>query len=42
MPARDEIAALRRARERLDLRPLVIHVNYLINLASLDPVISEM
>jgi deoxyribonuclease-4 len=42
MPARDEIAALRRARERLDLRPLVIHVNYLINLASLDPVIREM
>jgi deoxyribonuclease-4 len=42
MPVRDEIAALRRARERLDLRPLVIHVNYLINLASLDPMIREM
>lgn len=39
MPARHEIAALRRARERLDLRPLAIHANYLINLASLDPVI---
>ena len=41
MPAKDEIAALRRARERLDLYPLAIHVNYLINLASLDPVIRK-
>jgi len=41
MPAKHEIAALRRARERLDLYPLAIHVNYLINLASLDPVIRE-
>ncbi len=41
MPAAHDIAALRRARERLDLRPLAIHVNYLINLASLDPVIRE-
>ncbi len=41
MPARAEIAALRRARERLDLQPLAVHVNYLINLASLDPVIRE-
>jgi deoxyribonuclease-4 len=41
MPAKDDIAAMRRARERLDLRPLAIHVNYLINLASLDPVIRE-
>jgi deoxyribonuclease-4 len=41
MPAKEEIAALRRARERLDLRPLAIHVNYLINLASLDPGIRE-
>lgn len=39
MPRRDDIAAFRRARERFDLRPLAIHVNYLINLASLDPVI---
>ncbi len=39
MPRKDEIAAFRRARERLDLRPLAIHANYLINLASLDPVI---
>jgi deoxyribonuclease-4 len=41
MPATHETAALRRARERLDLHPLAIHVNYLINLASLDPVIRE-
>jgi deoxyribonuclease IV len=41
MPAKHEIAALQRARERLDLRPLAIHANYLINLASLDPLIRE-
>jgi deoxyribonuclease-4 len=41
MPRREEMLALQRARERLDLRPLVIHVNYLINLASLDPIIRE-
>jgi len=41
VPAKDDIVAMRRARERLDLRPLVIHVNYLVNLASLDPVIRE-
>jgi deoxyribonuclease-4 len=41
MPATHEINAFRRARERLDLRPLAIHTNYLINLASLDPVIRE-
>ena len=41
MPATHDIAALRRARERLDLCPLAIHVNYLINLASLDPVNRE-
>ena len=41
MPRKDEIAAFRRARERLDLRPLAIHANYLINLASLDQVIRE-
>jgi deoxyribonuclease-4 len=34
-----QIKLLRAARERYDLRPLVIHVNYLVNLASLDPVI---
>ncbi len=31
------IALLRKARERLDVSPLVIHTNYLVNLASLDP-----
>ncbi|MCU1273229.1 MAG: Endonuclease [Bryobacterales bacterium] len=41
VPAKDDILAMRRARERLDLSPLVIHVNYLVNLASLDPVIRE-
>ncbi len=41
MPRSEEIMALRRARERLDLRPLAIHVSYLINLASIDPVIRE-
>ena len=41
MPRRDEILAQQRARERLDLLPLVIHVNYLSNLASLDPVLRE-
>lgn len=33
-PAPSAIQLLRRARERYDLRPLVIHDNYLINLAS--------
>jgi deoxyribonuclease-4 len=37
----DEIRLLKRAREKHDLTPLVIHVNYLVNLASLDPVIRE-
>ena len=41
MPAKEDVVALRRARERLDLWPLAVHVNYLINLASLDPVIRE-
>jgi deoxyribonuclease-4 len=35
----EQIRLLRRARERFDLYPLAIHVNYLVNLASLDPVI---
>jgi len=38
-PGPDEIRLLRRARERLDLYPLAIHVNYLVNLASADPAI---
>jgi deoxyribonuclease-4 len=41
MPAKEDILALRRARERHDLRPLAVHVNYLINLASMDPIIRE-
>ena len=31
--------ALRRARKKFDLHPLVIHANYLVNLAAADPVI---
>jgi len=38
-PGGDEIRLMQRARERLDLYPLAIHANYLVNLASLDPVI---
>ena len=38
-PESVQIQLLRAARERFDLHPLVIHVNYLTNLASLDPVI---
>jgi deoxyribonuclease-4 len=34
-----QVRLLRAARDRHDLNPLAIHVNYLINLASLDPVI---
>ncbi len=38
-PDRQQVRLLRSARERFDLDPLVIHVNYLVNLASIDPVI---
>ena len=38
-PGAEQIRLLRCARERLDLYPLVIHVNYLVNLASADPII---
>jgi deoxyribonuclease-4 len=34
-----QIKLLRRARERFDLHPLSVHANYLVNLASADPVI---
>ncbi len=34
-----QVRLLRAARDRCDLHPLVIHVNYLINLASLDATI---
>ena len=38
-PDPHQVRLLRAARDRHDLYPLAIHVNYLINLASLDPVI---
>jgi len=38
-PDPQQVRLLATARDRYDLHPLVIHVNYLINLASLDPVI---
>jgi deoxyribonuclease IV len=38
IPAADDILRLRRARKKFDLRPLVVHANYLINLAAADPV----
>ncbi len=34
-----QIRLLHKARERFDLYPLVVHANYLVNLASLDPLI---
>src|SRR4051812_20328229 len=34
-----DVALLDRVRAKLDLEPLVIHDNYLINLASIDPTI---
>jgi len=39
LPDPVQIKRLRDARQRFDLHPLAIHTNYLINLASLDPVI---
>jgi deoxyribonuclease-4 len=41
MPKPEDCVALRKAREKFDLYPLAIHVSYLINLASIDPVIRE-
>jgi deoxyribonuclease IV len=40
-PLREECKKLRAARQKFDLYPLAIHVSYLINLASADPVIRE-
>jgi deoxyribonuclease IV len=37
----DDVARMRRARERFDLKPLVIHVNYLVNLAAADAMTRE-
>ena len=39
MPPASDCQALERVRHKLDLKPLVIHDNYLINLASIDPTI---
>jgi deoxyribonuclease-4 len=36
-PDAEDAQRLRTARERLDLNPLAIHTNYLMNLATLDP-----
>lgn len=36
-----DIRMLQRTRDQFDLRPLVIHDSYLINLASFDPVVRE-
>ena len=41
VPLRADIRAFRKAREKFDLYPLAIHVSYLVNLATLDPVIRE-
>jgi deoxyribonuclease-4 len=40
-PDPGDVKRLRAARERFDLQPLAIHVNYLINLATLDLPIRE-
>jgi deoxyribonuclease-4 len=37
VPDPEQIRLIRAARERFDLNPLVVHANYLINLASQDP-----
>jgi len=39
LPDPGQVKRLQAARERFDLRPLAIHVNYLVNLASADPVV---
>ena len=41
MPDPHQVRLLRAARDRFDLNPLAIHVNYLVNLATLDPVIRD-
>ena len=38
-PDAADIARMREARRRFDLKPLAIHVNYLVNLAAADPVV---
>jgi deoxyribonuclease IV len=39
VPEPEQIRLIRAARERFDLNPLTVHANYLINLASQDPLI---
>jgi deoxyribonuclease-4 len=41
VPDPADILSMRAARDRLDLSPLAIHVNYLVNLATTDPPIRE-
>jgi deoxyribonuclease IV len=41
VPDAADVKRLRDARARFDLAPLAIHVNYLVNLATLDPGIRE-
>ena len=41
MPSAEGISRFRRAREKHDLAPLVIHDNYLINLAAADPALRQ-
>lgn len=41
VPDPADVKRFRDARARLDLAPLAIHCNYLLNLATLDPVMRE-
>ena len=41
VPELGDVSRFRDARVRFDLAPLAIHVNYLVNLATLDPVVRE-
>jgi len=41
IPDPTDVKRFREARAKFDLAPLAIHVNYLINLATLDPAIRE-
>ena len=41
VPDPGDVKRFKDARARLDLMPLAIHVNYLVNLATLEPVIRE-
>ena len=38
-PDSEQVKQLRIAREQFDLRPMAIHVNYLVNLATIEPVV---